>query len=65
MLWFWIYQFSEYTKALNMPGLHRVLNMPLIILEYARLYLNKSEYAWIPDMLEDFYQYNPESTMKS
>ena len=32
---------------------------------YARLCLDISEYAWIPEMLEDFYQYNTELTTKS
>ena len=30
----------EYVRVLNMPGLHRVLNMP-------EKFLNISEYAWI------------------
>ena len=45
--WFWIYQDSESTAVLDMPGLHRVLNMPdydWIIPEYAWLCLNLSEW---------------------
>ena len=30
---FWFYQSSEYTRVLNMPGLHKAVNLP--------------EYAWI------------------
>ena len=53
---FWIYHDSEYAsgfkyaKVLNMPGLHRALNMPeyaWIIPEYVWLCLNRCLYAWI------------------
>ena len=39
-LWFWICQNSKYTRVSNMPGLHRVQNMP-------GKCLNMPEYAWI------------------
>ena len=45
---FWICQSSEYTKVVNMPGLHSVLNMPEYtgkIPEYAWLFLNMFECA--------------------
>ena len=41
---------TEYVRVLNIPGLHRILNMSQytwIIVEYAWLCRNISEYAWI------------------
>ena len=40
-LWFWICQGSEYTRVLNMSGLHSVLNIP----DY--VWLNMPRYIWI------------------
>ena len=48
--WFWIYQGSGYTTVLNMPGLHRVLNIPeyaCIIPGYAWLCLDVSKSVWL------------------
>ena len=57
-----VFQGSEYTRVLNMPELHRILNMPMessvlylydmreyawVIPEYVWLFLNKSEYTGI------------------
>ena len=47
MLEFWICQGSGYTTVLNMPGLHRVLNMP--------------EYTWIIPGNAWFYLNLPKS----
>ena len=63
---FWLYQGSEYTyhesvyasgteytKALNITGLQRVLNMPVnmsaytYMYEYARICMNMSTSAWM------------------
>ena len=63
---FWLYQGSEYTyqdseyvsgteytKALNIPGLQSVLNMPVnmsaytYMFEYARICMNISTSAWM------------------
>ena len=42
-LWFWICDDSEYTRVLNMLGLHRLR----ICLNNSWIYLNMPDYAWI------------------
>ena len=46
--WTWICQCSKYTTVLNMPGLHRVLNMS----EY---FLGKSNYTWMCLNLSEWF----------